>query len=87
MGAKNVKVFIWLGFVVAILLMSSEVLAVKDLAEKTCEFRSFIVETTKKNGVKDPKYGASLIGVNCGKRNCCLAGSNRFCTYCITCCT
>ncbi|KAI3994405.1 hypothetical protein MKX01_012662 [Papaver californicum] len=81
MGAKNVKVFIWLGLVVALLLMSSEVSAVKDLAEKTQ------VETTKKNGVKDPKYGASLIGVNCGQKNCCLTGSNRFGAYCIRCCT
>ncbi|KAI3836911.1 hypothetical protein MKW98_005244 [Papaver atlanticum] len=32
------------------------------------------------------EYGVSLIGDNCGKKNCCLAGSNRFGSYCVTCC-
>ncbi|KAI3833607.1 hypothetical protein MKX03_004504 [Papaver bracteatum] len=80
MDAKFFKVFIWLGLVVALLLMSSEVSAVKDLPEKTQ------VETAEKNGVRDHEYGVSLIGVNCGKKSCCLAGSNRFGAYCITCC-
>ncbi|MCL7021596.1 hypothetical protein MKW94_023785 [Papaver nudicaule] len=80
MGMKNVKVFIWLSFVVALLLMSCEVSAVKDLAEKTQ------VETVEKNEVKDPKYGVSLIGVQCGKKSCCAAGANRFGAYCIECC-
>ncbi|KAI3899781.1 hypothetical protein MKW92_021896 [Papaver armeniacum] len=80
MGAKNVKVFICMGLVVSLLLMSSEVSAVKDLAEKSQ------VETAEKNGVQDHEYWVSLVGVNCGKKSCCLAGSNRFGAYCITCC-
>ncbi|KAI3836909.1 hypothetical protein MKW98_005242 [Papaver atlanticum] len=80
MDAKKFKVFIWLGVVVALLLMSSEVSAVKDLTEKAQ------VETEEKNGVKDHEYGVSLIGVNCGKKNCCVAESNRFGSYCVECC-
>ncbi|RZC78269.1 hypothetical protein C5167_002496 [Papaver somniferum] len=62
MGTKNVKVFIWLALTIAV-LTSSEVSAVKDLAEKT------ELDKTEKNGVKDPKYGVSLI--HCGSKGCC----------------
>ncbi|MCL7031165.1 hypothetical protein MKW94_005021 [Papaver nudicaule] len=70
MGTKNVKVFIWLGLVVALLLISSQVSAVKNLAEKT---------TLQ----KDPIYGVS--GVNCAGP-CCEHGENRFGSFCTRCC-
>ncbi|KAI3833604.1 hypothetical protein MKX03_004501 [Papaver bracteatum] len=76
MGAKNVKSFIWMGVIVALLLMSSEVSAVKDLQ----------VETAEKNGVKDHEFGVSLVGIKCGKKKCCLKLSGGSTSYCIECC-
>ncbi|KAI3833590.1 hypothetical protein MKX03_004487, partial [Papaver bracteatum] len=55
MGTKNVKVFIWLALIVAVL--TSEVLAVKDLLKKTQ------LEKTEKKGLKDHKYGVSVVYV------------------------
>ncbi|RZC90765.1 hypothetical protein C5167_028594 [Papaver somniferum] len=65
MGTKNVKVFIWMSLVVGLLLVSCEVSAVKDLAENTQ------VQTTENNGVKDRRYGVSLVGRLCGSKGCC----------------
>ncbi|MCL7034005.1 hypothetical protein MKW94_007940 [Papaver nudicaule] len=63
------KVFIWLGLVVALLLISSKVFAVEDLAESR-----WLEETTEKNGVNDPKNGVSPFGDNFGSVGCCVDG-------------
>ncbi|MCL7027272.1 hypothetical protein MKW94_008624 [Papaver nudicaule] len=81
MGTRNVKVFICLSLVVALLLFSYEVSAVKDLAETTLQ----VEETTEQNG-EAPKYGVSLVGVSCGTKSCCESGSSRFGTFCTRCC-
>ncbi|MCL7032971.1 hypothetical protein MKW94_013904 [Papaver nudicaule] len=79
MGTKNVKLFIWLGLVVALLLVSFEVSAVKDLAEKTQ------VGITEKNGAKDHIYGVSSVTCFTG---CCrfgsIASNTRY--LCVQCC-
>ncbi|KAI3950068.1 hypothetical protein MKW98_008513 [Papaver atlanticum] len=52
---KNVRVFILLGLLFAVVtLISSEVSAAKDLATKTTE-----EETAEKNGLQDAKYGGN----------------------------
>lgn len=80
MAAKNVKDFVWLGLIVALLLVSSEVSAVKDLADNTK------VETAEKNGAKDHEYEVSLAGIKCGKKKCCLFLSDGKTSYCTECC-
>ncbi|KAI3872571.1 hypothetical protein MKX03_015542 [Papaver bracteatum] len=70
MGSKNVKVFIWLALVVALLLMSYQVLT---------------VEVTENNGVESLKYDASLAvagGAQCGSRGCCRFRSVSTCLRC-----
>ncbi|KAI3897347.1 hypothetical protein MKX03_021942 [Papaver bracteatum] len=75
MDTKNVKVLIWLGLVVALLLSSSQVLTE--------------VEATEKNGAENLKYGASLAGLQCGSPGCCRfrSVSPKFVPTCIRCCT
>ncbi|KAI3836907.1 hypothetical protein MKW98_005240 [Papaver atlanticum] len=80
MGAKNSRSFIWMVVIVALLFMSSEVSAVKDLSDNTK------VETAEKNGVKDHEYGASLAGIRCGKKKCCVKQSDGITSYCVECC-
>ncbi|KAI3833603.1 hypothetical protein MKX03_004500 [Papaver bracteatum] len=65
MAAKNVKIFIWLGVIVALLLVSFEVSEVED-------WMTIQVETTEKNGVKDHEYGVSLASIKCGRKKCCV---------------
>ncbi|RZC52641.1 hypothetical protein C5167_021069 [Papaver somniferum] len=79
MGSKNVKVFIWLALVVALLLMSYQVFTVKGLTEKKQ------VEATEKNGVENLTYEASLAvagGAQCGSRGCCRFRSVSTCLRC-----
>ncbi|KAI3872570.1 hypothetical protein MKX03_015541 [Papaver bracteatum] len=78
MGKKN----IWLGLVVALLIMSSQVLTVKGFPEKT------EVEVTENNGVESLKYEASLAVAGCGSPGCCRfrSVSPRFVPTCLRCC-
>ncbi|RZC49390.1 hypothetical protein C5167_017811 [Papaver somniferum] len=89
MCSKNIKVFLWLALVAALLLMSSQVLTVKGLTEKKPEVEA--VEATEKNGVENLKYEASLAvagGAQCGSPGCCRFRlvSPRFVPTCLRCC-